>query len=415
MRPSSGSRLAGIEGLRAIAAGSVLLVHTWGEASTKGVPDLGRIGLHFDDLSYGVVLFFTLSGFLLYRPFVAALLRNDPRPSFTRYLRNRALRILPAYWVILTICALVLGWTFVRHDSELSVGRLSDPVAFAQAALFVYDYHPSTVIIGIGPAWSLAVEVVFYLALPLLVVVAWVLAGRAQRFRRRVAAAFAPALILLVVGLAGKAVAGHVVPGSASSGWSDNWHSVVVRSFFCQADLFTFGMALAVLYSLREQKTLQLPRFWRLAAALGIVASYAAASRVSATGGQLNYSLYNTLMAFACGLLLALVVLPGRSAGKPSLLLRVLETPPLVAAGVISYSVFLWHEPLILGLRDYGLTFDGRAGFFANLALIMLITAVLSTATYLLVEAPALRLKFRRRQSRTEAMPVPVAQAEAAP
>src|SRR6187401_3015033 len=81
MRPSSGARLPGIEGLRAIAAGSVLLVHTWGEASTKGVPDLGRIGAHFPDFSYGVVLFFTLSGFLLYRPFVAALLRNDPRPS----------------------------------------------------------------------------------------------------------------------------------------------------------------------------------------------------------------------------------------------------------------------------------------------------------------------------------------------
>ena len=413
VHPSAGSRLPGIEGLRAIAAGSILLVHTWRKASGKGVPDLGGVGAHFPDLSYGVVLFFTLSGFLLYRPFVAALLRNDRRPSFTRYLRNRALRILPAYWVILTLCAVVLGWTRVRPGYDLPIGRLTDPAVFAQAALFVYDYHPGTLLVGIGPAWSLAVEVVFYLALPLLALLAWLLARRTVGLGGRVAAALAPPLLLLVVGLAGKGVAGHVVPGSSE--WSNNWHSVIVRSFLCQADLFTFGMALAVLYVLREQGAIRLPRYWRAAALTAILASYGAAFRASAGEGQLNYSLYNTLMAFACGLLLALVILPERSTGKPSLLLRLLETPPLVAAGIISYSVFLWHEPLILSLRDHGLTFDGRAGFFANLAVVSLVTAVLSTVTYLLVERPALRLKFDRRQTRVHAEPVPAAQAEAAP
>jgi peptidoglycan/LPS O-acetylase OafA/YrhL len=47
------------------------------------------------DLAYGVILFFTLSAFRLYRPFAAAILRADPLPSVRRYLRNRALRIHP--------------------------------------------------------------------------------------------------------------------------------------------------------------------------------------------------------------------------------------------------------------------------------------------------------------------------------
>jgi peptidoglycan/LPS O-acetylase OafA/YrhL len=75
--PSSGSRLAGIEGLRAIAASSVLIYHVWlysnPNGRTAGVGPLDRV---LPDFAFGVILFFTLSGFLLYRPFA--------RPSFSK-------------------------------------------------------------------------------------------------------------------------------------------------------------------------------------------------------------------------------------------------------------------------------------------------------------------------------------------
>jgi peptidoglycan/LPS O-acetylase OafA/YrhL len=80
---------------------------------------------------------------------------------------------------------------------------------------------------------------------------------------------------------------------------------------------------------------------------------------------------------------------------------------------VISYSIFLWHEPLIRWLGAHGLLRAGTGGFFTNLALTAAVTGVASTVTYLLVEAPALRLKFRGR-SRDQA-PMPAAQVEAAP
>jgi peptidoglycan/LPS O-acetylase OafA/YrhL len=411
--PSSGRRLPGVEGLRALAALSILVVHTWTEAAPHGRPDFGRIGTHLNDLSFGVTLFFTLSGFLLYRPFARAIVNGRARPSFARYLRNRALRILPAYWVILFVCALLVGTLFVRGPGGvLEHHRLTDPGLLARAALFVQNYQPSTFTTGIGPAWSLAVEVVFYLALPLLVMLAWRLAAT-RRLRGRVAAALVPSALLLLVGLAGKGIAAYALPVDHFwQGWDANWHSVVEKSFVGQADLFAFGMALAVVHALWERKSLRLPPWWRVAAAGMILASYLVTARVSYTEEQLSYSPYNTLIAFACSLLLALVVLTPPQ--EQSVLVRMLETRPLVIAGVISYSIFLWHDPLILFLRDHGLTFDGPGGFFLNVLMVAAITAALSFLTYRLVEAPALRLKLRG-ESRREKDSVPVGQIQAAP
>ena len=76
-------------------------------------------------------------------------------------LRNRLLRIAPAYGAILAATALVLGAANVRDESGvMGIGRLTDE-GFAEATLLVHDYRPSNLGIGIGPAWSLAVEVVF--------------------------------------------------------------------------------------------------------------------------------------------------------------------------------------------------------------------------------------------------------------
>ena len=80
------------------------------------------------NLAYGVVLFFTLSGFLLYRPFAASIVRGERLPSVRGYLRNRALRILPAYWAILFLCAVVVGSaTFWDRRASSSTAACSTP------------------------------------------------------------------------------------------------------------------------------------------------------------------------------------------------------------------------------------------------------------------------------------------------
>jgi len=111
------------------------------------------------------------------------------------------------------------------------------------------------------------VEVVFYLALPLLGLLAVVAARRAATPTRRLLAGLAPAGLLLVVGLSGRAVARFLIPAEGMApGWDGDWHSVIVRSFWAKADLFTFGMALAVVYVGLQQGLVRLPDRWPLVA-----------------------------------------------------------------------------------------------------------------------------------------------------
>jgi peptidoglycan/LPS O-acetylase OafA/YrhL len=395
--PSSGFRIFGIEGLRAVAACSIVVYHCWQYASPDGRwVDLGPFTKVFHQLPLGVTLFFALSGFLLYRPFAAAILRAEQRPLVRAYVRNRALRILPGYWAMLVFAALVLGSVEIRTSKfELSIGSfLHRPGLFFGNALLVQDYSPRTTLTGIGQSWSLAVEVVFYLFLPLLVMVAAAIAARGSNRRARRIAALVPSLIVLLIGLSGKAVGALVVRGAGQGyGWLGDWHSVIERSFWLQADLFTFGMALAVLSVEVEDRLVRLPSWWRPAAGAGVLV-IAVPTAIAWELGKLPQYPYDSLMALACTLVLALVVLPTWRGRLPPLT-RLLETRPLGTLGVISYSLFLVHGPLIYWLRDQGLTWSGRAGFPANLAVVGAVSVVLAALSYQFVERPALARKAR--------------------
>jgi peptidoglycan/LPS O-acetylase OafA/YrhL len=403
--PSFGRRLSGIEGVRALAASAIVVYHVWLYAAPGDhQPGLGYLGRFLPDLAFGVTLFFTLSGFLLYRPFAAALLRQEPRPSFSQYFRNRALRILPAYWVILILVSFVLQGALVRDPAgDLGTGALDDPSLFVQNALLVQSYAPHGVLTGIGPAWSLSVEVAFYLALPLLVVLACSLAGRRTSRSGRRFAALVPAVVVLAVGLAGKAVATYLVAASPSGGWGADWQGVFTRSFLCQADLFTFGMVLAVLRVEVEDGLVRIGRRGRWTAAAMALGAYLVVHKMT-EWDQLGLSFWNTLMAVAAATFLAIVVLerPKRTRGS---LTRLLESRPLFGLGLVSYSLFLWHEPVIRFLDDHGLTLGGNAGFFANLLVAAAVCLPLSTLTYLLVEKPALLWKRRGVPTRVRTAP----------
>src|ERR671910_1518865 len=127
--PRGTAPIPGVEGVRAIAAVSVLVFHCWRYGAEGGSrADLGLVNRFvLPHLPLGVTLFFSLSGFLLYQPFVAAALSGSPFPKVGSYFRNRGLRILPAYWAILLAVGVVLPAALVRwRDHRL--GRLvEDP------------------------------------------------------------------------------------------------------------------------------------------------------------------------------------------------------------------------------------------------------------------------------------------------
>jgi peptidoglycan/LPS O-acetylase OafA/YrhL len=407
--PSYGSRLPGVDGLRAIAAGSIVVFHAWAIGSPGGAIPLGSFGRNvLPKLPLGVTLFFAISGFLLYRPFAAAVVRAEAGPGLLRYLRNRALRILPAYWVILLVTGLVLKTTLLQPLPDLKAGSLLvRHSALIMDSLLIQNYHPATIMTGIGPAWSLAIEVVFYLSLPFLGMLGVVLARRASTRSGRRLAALAPAGAMVVTGLSGKLAALLLLtPGADPTllGWTADWSSVIERSFWAQADLFGFGMAVAVIRVDVEDAAVRLPRWWReVTAAAFVLVTFGAVhlADVGAIGGHG----FGTLMALACSLLLAFVVLQRPGEGGFPMPVRLLETRMLARVGLISYSLFLWHEPLIRWMHDHGLTLPGRKGFLANLLIIAFAAGLLSVTTYVLVEVPAQR--WKRRTPEVSPSPAP--------
>jgi peptidoglycan/LPS O-acetylase OafA/YrhL len=352
-------------------------------------------------LALGVTLLLLLSGFLLYRPFAASIIRGTERPSLTRYLVNRAWRIFPAYWFILLVTVFVFQTSLVRTESGLESARLSDPGLLLLNLFLLQGFVPNGVLTGIGPAWALTAVVTFYAILPLLVLLAAALAARASTLRGRFIAALVPAVALVLVGLAGKATAAFVIPPGASGGWGADWHSVVERSFFGHADMFGFGMAVAVIHVQRADGRLRLPRWWRGAALAAMLAVALPTTKIFETEVDFridavsNFT-YDVVMAAVGGLFLAFVLLPDPGSSRPWLLVRLLETRLIVAVGVVSYSLFLWHEPLILLLREHGATFAGTGGFLANELLVGVLALALSIITYHYLELPALLRKARK-------------------
>jgi peptidoglycan/LPS O-acetylase OafA/YrhL len=148
---------------------------------------------------------------------------------------------------VLVLSALVLqSVRLVPVSAHPLAGALHDPTLLLKDALLVLELAPSTLSSGIEPAWSLAVEVTFYVLLPLFGLLAACLATRAASRRSRLAAALAPAALLVLLALAGKLAATFVVPGPEAV-LGDTWHSVLDRSFLTHADLFAVGMLVAVL------------------------------------------------------------------------------------------------------------------------------------------------------------------------
>jgi peptidoglycan/LPS O-acetylase OafA/YrhL len=366
-----------MDSLRAIAALSVLAFHA---AFFAGMytsdsalrPYLAQPGA-------GVAVFFVISAFLLYRPFVRARLAGERAPATSAYAWRRALRIVPAYWVALTVVAVWLSLEIVV-DPAWHV-----PLFYG----FGQIYTAQTSLSGLGQAWTLCVEVTFYAFLPL-----WALAMRRRGLRFEFAALGA----LWLASLAWKLWATHHVdPAALDSGpWL-----MPLPNFL---DQFAIGMALAVV-SVRglppplERAVTRAWPWWGLAA----IAYWALCTRIGLEGrlnepvGVPEFLLRHELQTVvALGLLTPAIF----SVAHGGAVRRLLAWPPVLYLGLVSYGIYLWHEAIVRkiadGISDWlagpvGLGVDAR--FIVLFALTLGAATAVASASYFAVERRALRLK----------------------
>jgi peptidoglycan/LPS O-acetylase OafA/YrhL len=366
----------GMDGLRALAALAIFAYHI---EYLSGANQYGRFGTVTANLNIGVPVFFAISGFLLYRPFVAARRAGRVRP-LRAYARGRVLRIVPGYWVALTLAALYPAVPGVF------TGDWWRFYGFGQI------YSLRTVFEGLGVAWSLCVEVTFYLALPL-----YALAVRRLAARR----GGIPAELALLVALA-----------AAGLFFQQRLQLFTIVATFVW---FVPGMALAVVdVALRERRRAGLRLAW---IPLGLaVSGYAAQCLLLSNpryptqpvsyAHQAAASVLSALVALA---LLTPICLPFERTGVA---LRALGSRPAAFLGRISYGIYLYHLVVLEAVFKLGLS-DVVAGR-ATVSYVVVgvpATLALATASWYGVERPALSLKGRRRRvaqpARAAAEPAP--------
>jgi peptidoglycan/LPS O-acetylase OafA/YrhL len=369
--------------VRAIAALSVVALHAFVTAgatrtTTTAAPWVAR-------LDVGVTIFFLLSGFLLYRPFVRARLLGERSPHAAAYGWRRVLRIVPAYWVALTLSALWLG-----RDAVLDPSTAWSYYGFAQI-------YTDQVLGGLSQAWTLCVELTFYAFLPLW---AWLV----RRFDRGEAGSARSELVALAV-LAG---AGIAYQAAFLATASDPAHANTSRALvFLPAylDHFALGMAIAVASVVAERRG-SAPRAlswlerraWP-AWAVALVAYVVVCRGIGLSGTGILGEPFTAWQALARHGLFALVaagVLLPAVFGDPAagaIRRRVLGNPALLWIGVVSYGVYLWHDTVLEQAVRWGWLEAGPHPYATMLAAGVGGALLLAALSFYVLERPLLRLK----------------------
>ena len=330
-----------LDGLRAVAVLAVILFHLGVPWCTGGY--------------LGVDVFFVLSGFLI----TSIMLREEEEGAFSlaRFWIRRIRRILPALLVMLLVTSLVSGAvcfkpTTIYYGEQGAAAALS----FANIVLWqqVSDYWGEAAQrTPFLHTWSLSVEEQFYLVYPILVwsVLRW---GRTYLAATMASVCVASCLLSL--------------PGS---GWTD---SAIFYLLPARAWELALGGFLAAFCPGRTPSWLA--RLMPVGTLLGLALVVGVCF---VFGEKKNTAAYLAVPAIGTGLVLAC------SSGHPDLTVKCLSIPPLVTLGRLSYSLYLWHWPVIVLGEQLGL--HSSSPF--DCGIMMAVMLLLAFASHHLVEMPA--------------------------
>jgi len=315
----STGRVASLTGIRAVAALLVVLTHA---AYTTGKYPQGYVGLVYSRMEIGVPIFFVLSGFLLFLPWVSAAAAGEPPPSVRRYAWHRVRRIMPAYVVTVVAAYLVYHFRTAGPNPGHTWEGLFRNLTLTQ--IYTDNYLYSFLHQGLTQMWSLAVEVAFYVALPVLAYLLLVVLCR-RRWR--------PGLLL----------AGLAVLAAVSPAWMWLVHNTTFLPDGAKLWLpgylawFVGGMVLAALRPLGV-------RAYALACVpLALVSYFIVSTPIAGEPTTSPAELREALAKTAFYAVIATLVVAPLALGDTGLYTRFMASRPMVFLGEISYEIFLIH------------------------------------------------------------------------
>ena len=392
------------DGLRAISAVSILLCHT---AWVSGLTSRSFLGAYTSRLDASISVFFMISGFLMYRPFAVSHLSERQSPNLRNYFRRRLLRIVPAYWLALTVLTYVLG--------VITLGPGWRQVVIHY--FFLQIYFPKSVFFGITQAWTLCVEMSFYFFLPLFAYLvarrrrggparepghqlAWELGGLAMLYAFSVAFRCWSLLLPLTKTVNGK----QIYLCNPHCFTQPTYPSLLPDWLPSYLDVFALGMLLAVVsawYAERggESAFFQRRLFpwvsWGCAALLFILVSHVMSDHNILYVANLRINLERQGLEGCIAFFLLLPAVFGPQ--DTTLIRRLLRSWPLASLGVISYGLYLWHLDLITQIQVWTGWHNNAVPFWLLSVAVLGLTIPIATVSYFGLERPLLRLKNRIR------------------
>jgi peptidoglycan/LPS O-acetylase OafA/YrhL len=312
-------RVASLTGIRAVAAILVVGTHA---AYTTGKYTHGYWGLVGARMEIGVPIFFVLSGFLLFRPWVKSAATGGPPPSLGRYARHRVRRIMPAYVVTVLVAYVLYHFRAAGPNPGHSWTGLLRNLTLTQ--IYTDGYLGKYLHQGLTQMWSLAVEASFYAVLPLLAYLLLVLISRRSWRPKLLAGALAgmtlisPAWLILVH-------LDHWIPDGARL-----WLPTYLAWFLA-------GMLLAVLQAMGVRC------YAFVAIPLAIICYFIVATPIGGAPTTSPASLPEALVKTVFYAVIAALAVAPLALGDQGLYWRALASRPMVWLGEISYEIFLIH------------------------------------------------------------------------
>jgi len=381
-----------LDGVRAFAAFTVIAYHLTTVLiviDPGAVPSL--IVRHVATLDrFGVAIFFMLSGFLLYRPFVIAHLKGGSPPRAGAFWVRRGARIFPGYWFAL-IGSMLLGVAvFYQHDLT----------SYATAFGLLGSYHAYGVLsYGLVVAWTLVIEIAFYAMLPAFAGLARLIATKSARPARSsvLRSNLIVVIVLIVVGMISRYISIFVIIdwGGPARTWFPLYNlGSWLPSYL---DMFGLGMLLALASAWRETgganiRALRVfaERPWASWGIAGIMVIALGRAGMPIVPGLLSIERSSAFIRDELSIIAAFsIILPAViPAIRLGLLRRILASRPFFLCGTVAFGAYLWHLSLVILVERWSDNFPAlkSAPIFVGLAL--LLTGVAAYVSYVLVESP---------------------------